>query len=151
ISGVCFLVLIVTLYFLIRLRIRSSLEKDFSRFNQFLNEIELLTEKIHEIYNEDIKLRISTKHAYNAEQIIINRAISKLLAEIKKANESLREAISASEQQKFQDELTTTALQVAHDIGSPLATLEGIVQSASLMLPEESRVAIRNVAAKMRD
>jgi nitrogen-specific signal transduction histidine kinase len=87
----------------------------------------------------------------NAEQIIINRAITRLLEEIKKANKSLREAISASEQKRFEDELTRTALQVVHDIGSPLAALEAIVQSASLMLPEESRVAIHNAATKIRD
>jgi signal transduction histidine kinase len=139
------------LYFFIRWRIRLNLEAEFSHFNQFLGEIELLTEKIHDVYNEETNLSVNSQNTYSTEQIIINRAISRLLEEIRKANQSLREAISASEQKRFEDELTRTALQVVHDIGSPLAVLEAIVQSASLMLPEDSRVAIRNAATKIRD
>lgn len=151
ISALCFLVLIVTLYFLIKWRIKLNLETEFSRFNQFLSEVELVTEKIHDIYNDENTPTLNINIPYSSEQVIINKSISRLLDEIKKANKSLREAISMAEQKRFQDELTATALQVVHDIGSPLATLEAIVQSASLMLPEESRVAIRNAAIKMRD
>ena len=56
-----------------------------------------------------------------------------------------------SEQKRFEDELTHTALQVAHDIGSPLAVFEAIVQDTSLSIPEESRVAVRHATARMRD
>lgn len=149
-SGGIFLVLVLILYLLIKERMKLNLKAEFSRFNQFLSEIELLTEKIHEVYNEKTDL-IQPQQAYSSEQIIINRAISRLIDEIKKANQSLREAILVSEQKKFEDELTRTALQVAHDIGSPLAVLEAIVQDTSLTLPEESRIAVRHAASRMRD
>lgn len=151
ISGSIFLALIVTLYFFIRWRIRSNLDVEFSRFNQFLHEIELLTEQIHHIYNEEDAITINTGVTYHAEQTIINKAISRLFDEIRRANKSLCEAISVAEQKRFQEELTATALQVVHDIGSALSVLEMIVQSASLALPEDSRVGIRNAAQKMRD
>ncbi|MBX3708731.1 MAG: HAMP domain-containing histidine kinase [Gammaproteobacteria bacterium] len=150
-SGAIFLVLVTVLYCLIRGRMRTNLDAEFTRFNQFLNEIEKVTNQIHQVYIDELKLDMNPKNSFTNEQLIINRAVSKLLDAIKLANQSLREAILSSEQKKFEDELTRTALQVAHDIGSPLATLEAIVQSASLMLPEESRVAIRNAASKIRD
>jgi signal transduction histidine kinase len=150
IAAVSFLVLILVVYFVIRWRVRSNLESEFSRFNHFLNEIESFTEKLHEIYHEDTEFQIDSKNA-TAEQIIINKAILRLLNEIKKANQFLREAVSFAEQRRFQEELTRTALQVTHDIGSPLAGLEAIVQSTSLVLPEKERTAIRNAAGRIRD
>lgn len=150
-SGAIFLVLILVLYGLVRGRMRTSLEAEFAQFNQFINEIETVTNQIHQVYIEELEIFIHPESSYTNEQTIINRAISKLIEEIKQANKSLREAISASEQKRFEDELTRTALQVAHDIGSPLATLEAIVQSASFLLPEDNRVTIRNAATKIRD
>jgi signal transduction histidine kinase len=142
-AAVIFLALILIVYFAIRWRMRSNLESEFSRFNNFLAEIEMVTEKLHEIYNPEDEFQINSKSTYNTEQVIINRAISKLLHEIQKANQSLREAISAAEKRRFQEELTRAALQVAHDIGSPLAALEAILQSTSLALPEKSRTPAR--------
>jgi signal transduction histidine kinase len=150
-AAVIFLALILIVYFAIRWRMRSNLESEFSRFNNFLAEIEMVTEKLHEIYNPEDEFQINSKSTYNTEQVIINRAISKLLHEIQKANQSLREAISAAEKRRFQEELTRAALQVAHDIGSPLAALEAILQSTSLALPEKSRTPIRNAAGRIRD
>jgi hypothetical protein len=43
------------------------------------------------------------------------------------------------------------ALQAAHDIGSRLGVLEGAVQSATMALPEDGPITIRNAAAKLRD
>lgn len=149
-SGTIFLTIVLILFLIIKKRMKLHLKAEFSRFNQFLNEIQLLTEKIHEVYNEETDL-IKSQNSYSSEQIIINRAISRLIKEIKKANQSLREAILMSEQKKFEDELTKTALQVAHDIGSPLAVLEAIVQDYSLVLPEESRIAVRHAIGRMRD
>lgn len=151
IAEVVFSILALLFYFLIQWRIRSSLEKEFLKFNQFLVEIEMITEKLDEIYNkEESEININTHAFDNVEQEIINRSVSRLFSEIKKANQSLKEAILASEQKKFREELTRTALQVAHDIGSPLAALEAVVQS-SMSLPEESRVSVRNSAARIRD
>lgn len=146
-----FFILISIVYFVIRWRIRTNLEYEFSRFNHFLNEIEKFTENLHEVYNENSELKINSSPSVSAEQIIINNAISRLLNEIKKSNQSLREAVSSAEQRRFQEELTRTALQVAHDIGSPLAVLEAIVQSTSLVLPENDRTSIRNATGRIRD
>lgn len=151
ISGAAFLVLIISLYFFIRWRIRKNLGHEFFRFNQFLQNIELLTERIQDYYQDELNVTVNTEAPQNAEQAIINRAIGKLVGEIKKANQSLREAISKAEKQRFQEELTETALQVAHDIGSPLAVLETTVLSTSSSLPEESRVVIRNASEKIKD
>jgi len=145
------LVSILIIYFLIRWRIRKNLHSKFSRFNEFLNEIELVTEKLHEFNNQDKVFYTDPLVSFSSEQIIINRAISNLFNEIKKANKSLREAITLSEKKRFQDELTRTALQVTHDIGSPLAALEMIVQSTLLNISEVSRVEIRNAIRRIRD
>ena len=48
---------------------------------------------------------LTPNHSFTNEQMIINRSISKLLEAIKLANQSLREAILASEQKRFEDEL----------------------------------------------
>lgn len=151
ISSGIFLALILMLYFLIRWRIRLNLELEFSRFNQFLSEVDLVTEKLNEIYNEEDELAMNTQLACSSEQFIINRTVSRLVNEIRKANRSLRDAISSAEKKRFHEELTRTALQVVHDIGSPLAALETIVQSTILGVSEESRVAIRSAAARIRD
>ena len=151
ISGVTFLVLIFSLYFFIRWRVRKNLGHEFFRFNQFLQNIELLTERIQDYYHDESNAIVNVDAPQNAEQAIINRAIGKLVGEIKKANQSLREAISRAEKKRFQEELTETALQVVHDIGSPLAVLDATVVSASSVLPEENRVAIRKASEKIKD
>lgn len=150
VSAFIFLILVLALYFIIRGRIRSHLRFEFSRFNHFLKEIEQITVKLHQIYNEDEGIQISQKSSYNLEQLLINNAISRLLEEIRRANKSLREAVASNEQKRFQEELTKTALQVAHDIGSPLAVLEAVVQSTSIT-QESNRVSIRNAANRIRD
>jgi len=146
-AGIFFLV-VMFLYFIIRWRIRISLETEFKKFNKFLDEIENITERLPEIYN--LELSFDFKLSQNSEQLIINKAISKLMNEIKKSNKSLREAISATEQRRFQEELTRTALQVAHDIASPIAVL-GIVESTANTLPEDSRYLIRRAIANIRN
>lgn len=151
ISGAVFLGLITLLFFVIKWRIRSNLGSEFSQFNEFLRNIEILTEKIHDLYGEEQDVALPVLAMQNSEQVIINRAFTRLVVEIKKANASLKDAISAAEKKRFKDELTDTALQVAHDIGSPLAVLEIIVHSTSCALEEKSKVAIRNAAARIRD
>jgi signal transduction histidine kinase len=147
-AAAIFFMLITFVYFIIRWRIKKSLGSEFARFNLFLTEIEKLTQRLHEVYDQDSKFQISVKSSENSEQVIINRAITRLLEEIKRSNQSLREAVASAEQRRFQDELTRTALQVAHDIASPIAVLH-MFQSSSF--PEENRVLIRNVVSRITD
>lgn len=148
-ATIVFLALVCIAYFVIRWRIRIGLKSEFSRFNRFLSEIEMVTEKLHELYYDD-EIKINLKSTENNEQVIINRAITKLLEEIKKANHSLREVIAEAELRRFQDELTKTALQVVHDIGSPIVILE-LIQATSTIAPEENRKLIKNAISKIRD
>jgi signal transduction histidine kinase len=145
-----FSILICLVYFVISWRLRSTLRVEFSRFNHFLSGIDELTEQLHAIYNDDSLFEIDLKTQENSEQFIINKAINRLLDQIKKANYSLREAIILSEQRRFQEELTRTALQVVHDIGSPIAVLE-IFHATTSTLPEESRVLMRSAISRIRD
>jgi len=150
IAAAIFFICILIVYCVIRWRMRVSLDYEFSKFNDFLEEIEKITQRLPEIYNQEDSVKIDLKLAHNNEQIIIKKAIHRLLTSIEKSNKSLREAVSLAEQRRFQDELTNTALQMAHDIGSPVAVLE-IIQSTALMLPEKDRVLIRTATAKIRD
>lgn len=149
-AAAIFFILVTLVYFVIRWRIKISLEIEFNNFNNFLFKIEAITEKIHELYQQETSFQIEIDGVLNEEQIIINKAISRLLSEIKKANNSLREAILVTEKQRFQEELTKTALQVAHDIGSPITILE-IIQATTMEIPEESRVLLKNAIFRIRD
>jgi signal transduction histidine kinase len=151
IAIVIFSGLVLLIYFSIRFKIRTDLEREFFRFNQFLNEIERVTESLPEIYNEKNIGVYNSNFTESTEQEIINRAISRLFQEINKAQNSLRQAILKTEQQKFEEELTRTALQVAHDVGSPIAALETLLEFYSHILPEESRVSARNAVLRIRD
>lgn len=144
-----FFLLIFLVYGVVRWRIGVTLASEFSRFNHFLQEIENVTQRLHQIYESSSGGQIDLKSSQNSEQVIINRAIARLLEEIRKANHSLREVICLAEQRRFQEELTHTALQVVHDIGSPIAVLE-IVQSTALTLPEETRLLIRDAITRIR-
>ena len=148
-SGV-FLILVLMFYLIIRSKIKNDLENEFVQFNSFLNEIERVTKKISALDEED-NFSVYAEVSKTTEQEIINRTILRLVDEIKKSNKKLREAILETEQKRFQEELTRTALQVAHDIGSPLAVLETIVQSSMLTMPEENRISVRNAASRIRD
>ncbi|VEG92533.1 sensor histidine kinase [Legionella spiritensis] len=150
IAGIIFLIIISLVYFVIKWRIKIGLDSEFSRFHNFLYEIEKLTEKLHDYSSEDGKTELPLKSSENNEQIIINRAINRLLEEINQAHRSLRAAIVASEQRKFQEELTKTALQVVHDIGSPIAILE-IIQSTTSGIPEQNRTLLKNAIERIRD
>lgn len=150
--------LIGLLYYLIRFRIKYMLEDEFNKFNNFLYKIDQLTLKIREIYptddlNAEIIYEKNCHYMANdsAEQQIINRAISRLIHEIKMANQKIRDIVKESEKRKFHEELTRTALQVTHDIGSPLAALEMIVKANALILPEQSRTAMRNATSRIRN
>ncbi len=149
-GGGILVLLIFIIYFIIRALVRANLKSEFNRFNVFLNEIEKVTETLHEIYDEDALLQIDAKQL-SSEQVIINKSILRLLNEIKKSNVALKEAISAAEQRRFQEELNKTALRVIHDICSPLAIIERIVQTTSAKLLEEERVGLRNAAGRIRD
>lgn len=148
-AAAIFFMLITFVYFIIRWRIKKSLDSEFTRFNHFLAEIEALTQRLHEVYDQDTEFQISVKSSENHEQVIINRAINRLLKEIKRSNQSLREAVASAEQRRFQEELTRTALQVAHDIASPIAVLHMFKSSSSF--PEESRILIQNVVSRITD
>lgn len=151
ISLLVILGIVLIAYFFIRWRMQLYLRDKFSKFNEFLQQIEKLTGKVSEINeNGEIELNLDNEHQ-NTEQVIINNAILRLLNEIKHANKIMREAISKAEQSKFEQELTKTALQVAHDIGSPLATLEMVVQSPSYSLDEERHTYIRNAVSRIKD
>lgn len=139
------------IYFLIRRLIRSDLDSEFSRFNRFLNEIERVSANLPEIYSQKKIVLDSANFPQSIEQEIINRSVSRLFEEITKAHDLLREAILEAEQQRFQEELTRTALQVAHDVGSPLAVLEAILDAYAITLPEEVRVSVRNAMIRIRD
>lgn len=109
IASVIFLIFILIAYSVIRWKMRSNLELEFSKFKNFLTEIEMVTEKLHEFYDQENEFQINSTSLYNTKQVILNRAISKLLNEIQKANKSLREAISVAEQRRFKEELTRNA------------------------------------------
>jgi signal transduction histidine kinase len=149
-AAILFFILTIAFYSIIQWQIKMSLEKEFMRFNNFLSEIESLTQRLHEVYNYDIDFQPNLSPSENTEQVIINLAITRLLEQIKKSNKSLREAISYAEQRRFQEELTRTALQVAHDIASPVAVLD-IFHTTAGNLPEQDRILIRNVICRIRD
>lgn len=131
--------------------IKSDLDGEFSRFNHFLNEIERISVNLPEMYNQKKISLDDSRFPQSVEQEKINRAVSRLFAEISKSHELLREAILEAEQKRFQDELTRTALQVAHDVGSPLAIIETILELYASILPEEIRVSVRNAVTRIRD
>mgnify|MGYP003642693595 CR=1 FL=1 len=149
ISGGVFLAFISVLYLIIRWQIRSNIREEFTRFNEFLIKMEHLTNTINHVDDEKYEPIPDWIAKQSSEQIIINKAFTKLVGEIRKANKLLKNAISSAEKKRYQDELTETALQIAHDIGSPLAVLEIIVQSAA-SLDEDSKVVIRGAIAKIR-
>jgi signal transduction histidine kinase len=62
----------------------------------------------------------------------------------------MEEAIYNSDQKRFQEELTLIALQVVHDISSPIAILDTI-QSTIDGIPEESRIILKSVITQIRD
>src|SRR5579862_9368347 len=106
IAIIVFVALAFILYFFIRWRMKRNLDQEFSRFNHFLKEIEQITDSLPDLYNGKGSFLIDIQSSHNTEQEIINRTVNRLLEEIKKANKSLREKISETEQQKFQEELT---------------------------------------------
>lgn len=131
--------------------ITSDLNNEFSRFNNFLNEIERISVNLPEMHNQKKIFLNDSNFPQSIEQEKINLAVSRLFAEISKSHELLREAILEAEQKRFQDELTRTALQVAHDVGSPLAVIETILDLYASILSEEIRVSVRNAATRIRD
>jgi len=143
-----FSAVVLLVYFFIRWRIRHTLASEFSKFNLFLSEIENITRQLPEICKNNGEFKIIS--GKTSEQIIINEAISRLVAEIIKTNHALREAITHSEQKRFREELTQTAMHMAHDIASPLAAFEMILHSTNA-LPEKMRISIRQAVVKIRD
>lgn len=148
IAAILFFGVVLCIYFFIRWRLRVSLSDEFSKFHKFLNEIEKMTTQLPEIYNQgDYEFNISTSP--HSEEIVINNAIHQLIEEIKKSNRHLKDVVSANEQKKFQEELTKTALQVAHDIASPIAVLE-VIESTISNIPDESKAIIRSAISQIR-
>ncbi len=145
------LILIIPLYLLARWRLSVNLETEFVRFNDFLKEIESLARKIEMLDNiQDEKNYLTSNILYTVEEERIKQAISKLIHEILRSRAHLKKFIVETEQKKLQEELSKTALKVAHDIRSPLAALDMIIQS-TMALPEDNRVLIRNAVWRIRD
>ncbi|HVV69212.1 MAG TPA: HAMP domain-containing sensor histidine kinase [Patescibacteria group bacterium] len=144
-------ILIIPLYLWARWRLTVNLETEFIRFNDFIAEIELLAKKIEMLENiQDEQDFLTSNIRYTAEEERINQAISKLIHEILQSRAYLKKFITETEHKKLQEELSRTALKVAHDIRSPLAALDMIIQS-TMTLPEDNRILFRNAVWRIRD
>ncbi|MBP9742335.1 MAG: HAMP domain-containing histidine kinase [Burkholderiales bacterium] len=92
--------------------------------------------------NREIE-RVQEQNALKEEQLKLESQINETkLLQLK--NEAFQAAIA--EQQKFRGIVG----QMVHDIGSPLATLQTIMQSAT-GLPENERIALREAAISITD
>lgn len=135
--GIGSLFLMFALYLMIRWWLTKSLDGDLRNFNTFLSEIEKLAEKIASGGDDSVEFTLSA-NAASEEQQKINRAILGLVTEITRSQQRIKEFIASSEKRKTKDEIARVALQVAHDIRSPLAALR-MLQKENSGMPEAQR------------
>lgn len=146
---ILFLLCMASLYLLIRWRLQFNINQEFKNFNQFIYEIEKISHKISYISEQNFNASLSNKPC-SQEQSKINKIITQLVTEIRNSHHQLRQVTIESEKQKSKEALAKAALQVAHDIRSPLAALEMITEVAN-QFPEEQRIIIRSAVGRIRD
>lgn len=73
------------------------------------------------------------------------------IKEIKQEFELLLMDLQNRNESELKSALFDFSVQVAHDIGSPLAALEILIQSSSISLPEDGRILIKDIASRIRN
>lgn len=136
---ICFL-LIIFLYFVVRWRLFHSLNLEFKSFENFLLEIELLATKIGQLEAFSHNDFVQNKPSKSSEERRIAQTIETLISKIRQSHQQLKLTIEAAEEQKTRAKLAEVALQVAHDIRSPLATLEIIVSTIEALTEKDKRL-----------
>jgi len=99
----------------------------------------------------------NTKYNEETMQTLLNepvffgvKELDLLREEFKKSVANIIELQKEIQERSLRDELNKVALQVAHDIRSPLAALE-VVTSSLEQLPDDESVLIRSAISRMRE
>ncbi|MFZ9036023.1 MAG: ATP-binding protein [Francisellaceae bacterium] len=133
-------------YSLILFWIKRHLHREFNAFQRFIYGIDEISQTISS--NQSIcpeKFDFSTHTSQSKEQVLINSAIKRLLEQLHLAQDKLRHTIMESERQKFSLKLADIALQVAHDIRSPLTALDAIVNRLTKISEDKKTMLISSL------
>ena len=147
--SVIYLLTLVLLYFVLKKFLTTGFNKELKKLSDFLINIESLTKKIKKTGTINAMVSIEQLGA-SEEEVKINQLFSGLVDEISNSHKHIREITGEFEKEKANTKLSQVALQVAHDIRSPLMALDMLVKR----LPEvdvSKRMMLRDALNHIRD
>ncbi len=148
ILGLIFGILMLPLYLIFNKLINYNLKFEFNKFGIFLNKIEMFSKKLNKL--NEFTENLIDENPDTEEQQKINNVISTLVTEIKRSHDKLEQATVEAEKIRAKGELSKIALQVAHDIRSPLITLKEIEKNITYV-QEKQRNIIRSAIKRIND
>lgn len=139
-------------YFILRKSISKRVDSEFKPFYGFIDKLQYITEELDKLGTGrgETNTLLSKKENASYEEKIINETFSKLVTEIIRSRESLKQVIIESETRKTEAQLSKLAIQIAHDIRSPVAALQSIITVLN-KLPIEQLNLIRGVSKRIED
>lgn len=147
-SAFTVLLLLGTLTLVVSRKIRKGVAKELDTFTVFLGELEKAVDELATLGS--VPGGFLAHVAPHEEQRQLNQAFSKLIGVVQKKQAEIREYTRRAENQKFQQELSKVAMQVAHDIRSPVTALTMMLDNLS-ELSEEKRVLLRSAVTRVQD
>jgi len=142
--------LFLGLIWITRKRLKQGIQNDFGEFSLFLDQLERLSQAIASAdrnIESNLRFRVSTSVE---EEARINDVIRRLISEIRKNQEKIKEYTRVSEKKKHEEKLFNEARQMAHDLRSPAETLRSLMDDLK-MVPEEKRTLIREITSTIID
>lgn len=139
-------------YFILRRLISKRVDAEFKPFYGFIDKLQYITEELNKLGTGHSKTNnlLSNKDNASYEEKIINETFSKLVTEIIRSRARLKQMIIESETRRTEAQLSKLAIQIAHDIRSPVAALQSIIMVLN-KLPIEQLNLIRAVSKRIED
>ncbi len=140
--------MLVAIYLVSRRRMDSVISTEFLKFGAFLDRVKEITERLRAGTIDGSAL--NGGEGLLSEEKTIERVIQKLAEEIRSSHERLREFTREMEKRRFDENISRVALQVAHDIRSPLSAIS-VAMGQTRSIPEDMAALLKGAVNRIQD
>lgn len=139
-------------FFILKKLISKRVNAEFKPFYGYIDKLKTFSQELSKLgAGESIKNDpLLRKGNASYEEEIINENFSKLITEVIRSRDNLKEVIIEAESRRMEAQLSKLAIQIAHDIRSPIAALQNIILVLK-ELPIEQLNLISSVSKRIED
>jgi signal transduction histidine kinase len=139
-------------FFILKRIISKRVTAEFTPFYGYIDKLKAFSNELNKLeVGQSIQYQPLLRNEHTSyEEGVINENFSKLITEIIRSRDNLEEVIVEAESRKMEAQLSKLAIQIAHDIRSPIAALQNIILVLK-ELPVEQLNLISSVSKRIED